>query len=197
HRHVMRAAAEWTGRPSDFPTKQVVVPGFVAARVHAAPVQQATTYGSLFLSMCMTGAVLLWRWTFMPGLDIKEGTSQTLLHLHTPPPSAAHPPAVDNSTDSPPSPPRPPRFAMTAARRFLALRSGTSEVKVVKVAEPSQQLSLRPPTKAPITAIALSHDASIVICCCTDGHLYRWDVSPPLEDLTTIVEVVPDSEDEF
>ncbi|CAI5503058.1 unnamed protein product, partial [Closterium sp. Naga37s-1] len=169
---------EWTGRPSDFPTKQVVLPGFVAARVHAAPVQQAATYGSLFLSMCTTGAVLLWRWTFVPGLDIKEGTSQTLLHLHTPPPSAAHPPAVDNSTHNPPSLPRPPRFAMTAARRFLALWSGTSEVKVVKVADPSQQLSLRPPTTAPIIAIALSHDASIVMCCCADGHL---------DDLTTIV----------
>ncbi|CAI5480769.1 unnamed protein product, partial [Closterium sp. Yama58-4] len=194
-RPLMRLAAGWEGRPSDFPTKQVALPGFVAARVHWAPVQQVAMYGGLFVTMCTAGAVQLWRWISRQEVDIKEGTSQTVLHLHTPPPSAARPPAVDNATRnaaSPPralssSPPRPPRFAMTATQRFIALRSGTSEVKVLKMADPSQQLSLRPPTNAPITAIALSLDASIVVCCCADGYLYRWDVSPPLDDLSTIV----------
>ncbi|GJP50559.1 hypothetical protein CLOM_g9714 [Closterium sp. NIES-68] len=179
HWHLVDRAAAWEGRPSDFPTKQVTLPGFVASRVHSSPIQQAWFHGGLFVSQCVAGSVRVWQWNFKRGVDIKEGSSEVLLELEAPPPSDG----------------RPPRFSMTAPRRVLALRSGTDEVAVYRVGDISQRLSLRPNPSVPIRGVALSHDGSMVLCCCANGRIYRWDICPPL-DPATHLEIVPDSENE-
>ncbi|GJP50560.1 hypothetical protein CLOM_g9714 [Closterium sp. NIES-68] len=168
HWHLVDRAAAWEGRPSDFPTKQVTLPGFVASRVHSSPIQQAWFHGGLFVSQCVAGSVRVWQWNFKRGVDIKEGSSEVLLELEAPPPSDG----------------RPPRFSMTAPRRVLALRSGTDEVAVYRVGDISQRLSLRPNPSVPIRGVALSHDGSMVLCCCANGRIYRWDICPPLDPAT-------------
>ncbi|BBN04603.1 polycomb protein EED [Marchantia polymorpha subsp. ruderalis] len=153
----------WTDSPSTFPTKYVQFPVFNAL-VHSNYVDCTRWLGDFILSKSVDNEIVLWEPMFK-----EHGTEGVVDILQKYPVPECDIWFIKFSCD----------FS------FNTLAIGNREGKIY-VWEPQAS----PPNllaklcasgcKSPIRQTATSYDGSIILCCCEDGTIWRWDAVAPI-----------------
>eukprot|EP00850_Spirogloea_muscicola_P002241 SM000008S22330 [mRNA] locus=s8:1123962:1126819:+ [translate_table: standard] len=151
----------WTDSPSKFPTKHVQLPVFVAYHVHTNYVDCTRWLGDCILSKSVDNEVVLWRHVRATQDGRDEGFVDVLQRY-----------AVQDCDVWF------IKFSMDLACTTLAIgnREGTTYVWDPRPASTTAPARLKNAhLRSIIRQTAVSHDGRIIIACCEDGTLWRWD----------------------
>ncbi|PNT66827.1 hypothetical protein BRADI_3g17417v3 [Brachypodium distachyon] len=150
----------WTDLPSKFPTKYVQFP-LITAVVHTNYVDCTRWLGDFILSKSVDNEIVLWEPKTKDDQNPGEGSIDVLQKYPVP--------ACDIWFM---------KFSFDFHFNQLAIGNREGKIYVWEVQASPPVLITRlsnPQCKSPIRQTAVSFDGSMILACCEDGNIYRWD----------------------
>ena len=151
------ALGPWDRPVGMFPTRHVQMPRFSTYRVHSNYVDCVRWYNDCLLSKSVDSVVVFWQPEADPS---RKGEVRLLRQL---PLREADLWFI--------------RFGLDGPLRTLACGNRTGQVRIwdTSVAPPVPLGHFRTQAAKPVRQCSPNLDGSIVLCCCEDGSVYRWD----------------------